>query len=90
MNSSFIMFSNMFSDILFYKHCKWQSLLQCTGVSPIFGSGLSGDPGISFPSVPTRRNLASLPAGSQDIDLHAAPVFPERFKLGLASVGPFS
>ncbi|MCV9942275.1 MULTISPECIES: hypothetical protein [unclassified Rhizobium] len=29
MNSSIIMFSNMFSDIYFYKHCKRQSLLQC-------------------------------------------------------------
>jgi len=50
--------------------------------------GRSGE--ISFASVPIRRNLASLPEGRQDKDLDVAPVFPERFKLGLASVGPFS
>ncbi|RUM25631.1 hypothetical protein EFQ99_12900 [Rhizobium vallis] len=32
MNSSIIMFSNMFSDSLFYKHFKPQSLLQCTAL----------------------------------------------------------
>jgi hypothetical protein len=30
MNSSTLMFSNMFSDRRFYKHCKWQSMLRRT------------------------------------------------------------
>ncbi|MBY4606577.1 hypothetical protein K6M90_02690 [Rhizobium sp. 9T] len=92
MNSSIIMFSNMFSDTYFYKHCKRQSSLQRTRwvdrrqrvrpslleIREIFAAG-----------VPMGRNLASRRYGPQDMDVDAAPVFPGGFKLGLASAGLF-
>ncbi|MGO7588673.1 hypothetical protein [Rhizobium leguminosarum] len=43
MNSSIIMFSNMFSDIHFYKHCKRQSLLQCDRCGATWGILLGAD-----------------------------------------------
>ncbi|WP_168319300.1 hypothetical protein [Rhizobium leguminosarum] len=95
MNSSIIMFSNMFSDIYFYKHCKRQSLLQCdkcgaTGAD-IFGSRsfrpISKN---SLASVPMQRHLASLRHGSHGMDCAPFLFSPERIKLGLASAGPFS
>ncbi|MBB2698208.1 UNVERIFIED_ORG: hypothetical protein GGD59_003690 [Rhizobium esperanzae] len=93
MNSSIIMFSNMFSDRPFYKHYKRQSLLQRTRrvdrwqrVRPNLFRKIRE---ISAAGVPIGRNLASLRSGPQDMDLDAAPVFPGGFKLGLASAGLF-
>jgi len=80
MNSSIIMFSNMFSENYFYKHCKSQSLLQCTDVAPIrprlSGRNLFRESGNFSASVPKQRHLASLRHRSPDMDCAPLLFFP--------------
>ncbi|WP_326912763.1 hypothetical protein [Rhizobium johnstonii] len=82
MNSSIIMFSNMFSDIYFYKHCKRQSLLQCDRCratwADSFGAAIffSADREKFFGE---RTDAATSGLAATSIaryGLHAAPVFP--------------
>ncbi|MGO7201442.1 hypothetical protein ACCT30_08735, partial [Rhizobium ruizarguesonis] len=95
MNSSIIMFSNMFSDIYFYKHCKRQSLLQCdrcrTTSADSFGADLFG----RSRKILWRAYRCSDIWPRCDIDrtvwtARRSCFSPERIKLGLASAGPFS
>ncbi|MBB2683335.1 MULTISPECIES: hypothetical protein [Rhizobium] len=92
MNSSIIMFSNMFSDTHFYKHCKAQSSLQRTrrvGRRQRVRPSISENPGnfCGRRTNGTKSGLAAIWAAGYGVD--AAPVFPGGFKLGLASAGLF-
>ncbi|MGO4115106.1 hypothetical protein [Rhizobium ruizarguesonis] len=81
MNSSTIMFSNMFSDIYFCKHCKCQSLLQCDRCratwADSFGADLFSADREKFFGERTDAATSGLAATSiARYGLHAAPVFP--------------